>query len=114
VPLYWARPSSDNHLLSRAIIRDDVAIHFNGPANEQGRMDFRQALQTIQCPVLVMSGDLDPITPTAFSEEIVCCLPRHLVRSETFPGCGHIVEADDPERAFTVLRSFIAADLLIS
>jgi pimeloyl-ACP methyl ester carboxylesterase len=109
VPLYWARPSVGNHILSRAIIRDDVAIHFNGPANEQGRMDFRQALQTIQCPVLIMSGDLDPITPTAFSEEIACCLPRHLVRFEMFPGCGHIVEADDPERAFTVLRSFIAA-----
>ena len=109
LPLYWARPSSHGLALSRAIIRDAVAIHFNGPANEHGRMDFRDALRTVRCPVLVMAGERDPITPIPFSEEIVRCLPEHLVRFERFPGCGHGVQADDPGRAFAVLRDFIAA-----
>ncbi len=108
VPLYWAHSSGDGHMLSRAIVRDAVAIHFNGPANEHGRMDFRQALRTVQCPVLLMVGDRDPITPAMFSEEIAHCLPEHLVRFELFAGCGHVVQADDPERAFAVLREFIA------
>ena len=111
VPLYWARPSGDGQLLNRAIVRDAVALHFSGPANEQGRMDFRQALRTVQCPVLLMAGDRDPITPMLFSEEIARCLPAHLVRFERFPGCGHVVEADDPERAFAVLRDFITDTL---
>lgn len=110
VPLYRARPSGNGSVLSRAIIRDAVAIHFNGPANEQGRMDFRQALAQVRCPVLVMAGDRDPITPIRFSEEIVRCLPEHLARFERFPGCGHGVQADDPGRAFAVLRDFIAGE----
>lgn len=114
IPLYRARQSGDGHMLGRAIIRDAVAIHFNGPANEHGRMDFRQALRKVQCPVLLMAGDRDPITPISFSEEIARCLPEHLVRFERFPGCGHGVQADDPERAFAVLRDFIATDSLIS
>jgi len=112
VPLYRARPSGNGSVLSRAIIRDAVAIHFNGPANEQGRMDFRQALAQVRCPVLVMAGDRDPITPIQFSEEIVRCLPEHLVRFERFPGCGHGVQADDPGRAFAVLRDFIAGEAI--
>jgi proline iminopeptidase len=70
-------------------------------------MDFRPLLRTIRCPVLVMAGDRDPITPMAFSEEITAHLPPHLVRLERFTGCGHGVQADDPVRAFAVLRDFI-------
>jgi len=105
-PLYFARPSKDRNTLSRALIRNEVALHFNGPANEHGRMDFRTALGTLRCPVLVLAGERDPITPPAFSEEITRCLPSHLVRFERFPDCGHGVFADVPERAFAILREF--------
>lgn len=110
LPLYRAKPAADTHMMGRAIIRNEVAVHFNGPANEQGRMDFRQALGQVQCPVLLMAGDNDPIMPMAFSEEIARCLPQNLVRFERFPGCGHIIQADDPERALAVLRDFAAAE----
>jgi len=106
-PLYFARPSADRNALSRGVIRNEVALHFNGPANEHGRMDFCTALGTVRCPVLVLAGERDPITPPAFSEEIARCLPPHLVRFERFPDCGHGVFADVPERAFAMLREFI-------
>jgi len=35
-------------------------------------------------------------------------LPPHLVRFERFPGCGHAVLPDAPERALKVIRDFIA------
>ena len=108
LPLYRARPPADGDARRRAIVKDDVAMRFNGPANEHGRMDFRDALGGVRCPVLVMAGDRDPITPMAFSEAIAACLPPHLVRFERFAGCGHGVGPDDPERAFAVLREFIA------
>jgi pimeloyl-ACP methyl ester carboxylesterase len=108
LPLYFARPLADGDMLGRAIIRNEVAMHFTGPVHEQGRMDFCTALGTVRCPVLVLAGERDPITPPVFSEEITHCLPSHLVRFERFPDCGHGVFADVPERAFVILREFLA------
>jgi proline iminopeptidase len=107
VPLYRARPARDPNWFKRAIVKDDVALRFNGPQNEHGRMDFRAALGSVGCPVLVMGGDRDPITPIAFSERIAASLPTHLVTFERFTDCGHGVVPDQPERAFSILRDFI-------
>jgi proline iminopeptidase len=111
LPLYQTKAGGIANLRGRAIIRNDVALMFNGPANEQGRMDFRAALAGITCPTLVMAGEQDPIMPIGFSETIAACLPAHLVRFERFAGCGHGVVPDDPARAFAVLRSFMAEGL---
>lgn len=89
VPLYRQRPSEDPHAGKRSIINHEVALAFNGPENEQGRMDFRSSLKRIECPVLILAGDQDPISPMAFSEAIASNLQPHLVRFERFPGCGH-------------------------
>jgi pimeloyl-ACP methyl ester carboxylesterase len=107
VPLYRARPSADTDWIKRAIIKNDVAIWFNGPRNEHGRMDFRAALSRIKCPVLVMAGDKDPITPAIFSERIAASLPPDLVRFERFTDCGHGVVPDEPEKALGRVREFI-------
>ena len=40
--------------------------------------------------------------------DIAAALPAHLVRFERFPGCGHAVIPDAPERAMAVIRDFIA------
>ena len=107
LPLYRPHPPENDHVRRRGIIKNDVALHFNGPGNEHGRMDFRAALRDVRCPVLVLAGELDPVTPVPFSETIAACLPPHLVRFERFAGCGHGVVPDDPERVFAVLRAFI-------
>lgn len=108
LPLYSAREGmQDRSWLTRAITRNETGEHFNGPGNEHGRFDFREALGKISCPVLVMAGDRDPITPIAFGEAIAESLPADLVRLERFPGCGHGVVADDPEGAIRAIRDFI-------
>jgi pimeloyl-ACP methyl ester carboxylesterase len=107
LPLYRARPTANTDMRTRTIIRNEVAIAFNGPHNEHGRMDFRTDLARVRCPVLVMAGDRDPIAPMAFSETIAACLPPHLVRFERFADCGHGVHIDAPERAFGLMREFI-------
>jgi proline iminopeptidase len=106
-PLYNTRAANDPNALKRATLRHDVGLAFNGPNNEQGRMDFRAALARVVCPTLVLAGDKDPIIPISLSETMAGCLPRHLVRFEKFENCGHGVHRDDPERAFRVLREFI-------
>lgn len=91
----------------RTVVREAVALHFTGEGREVMRMDFRPALGGVQCPVLVMVGDADPITPAAFSEAIVASLPPTLVRFERFAGCGHGIQVNDPERFFRTMRDFI-------
>ena len=106
-PLYNTRAANDPDALKRAILRHEVGLAFNGPKNEQGRMDFRADLGRVQCPVLVMAGDRDPIMPMALTDTMVSCLPPHLTRYERFENCGHGVQRDDPERAFALMREFI-------
>jgi len=108
LPLYRVRPV-DADAGRRAILRQDVGLKFGGTKNEQARMDFRADLARIRCPVLILSGDRDPMSPPQFSETLAKCLPPQLVRHERFANCGHGVFSDDPERAFAVLREFILA-----
>jgi proline iminopeptidase len=108
LPLYTVSEMEPDWL-SRAIRRDDVAIHFNGPNNEQGRMDYRAGLARLTCPVLVMAGEQDPITPMAFSEEIVTGLTRADVTFERFEDAGHGIVGDAPERALHLIRNFVAS-----
>jgi pimeloyl-ACP methyl ester carboxylesterase len=107
VPLYRFPPAPSDGF-RRAILKTEVALHFNGPSNEQGRLDYRNALSRISCPVLVMAGEEDPIMPIGLGEEIVRCLPSHLVRFERIAGCGHVLHADAPDRVFSVVRDFIS------
>lgn len=111
VPLYRVRPNVDPDAQHRTINRREVGFHFNGPNDEHGRMDFRHELGAIQCPVLVMAGDRDPVTPIGFSDEIATCLPPHLVQVERFENCGHGVLGDATEVGFAKLRRFIEAQL---
>jgi proline iminopeptidase len=106
-PLYRTKPADTSAARARRIVNNDVVMRFNGPDGGLRGMDFRPALAKIRCPTLVMAGECDPITPIAFSEEIVASLPAHLVRFERFVDCGHGVHWDDPERAFAVIREFI-------
>lgn len=109
LPLYNVRARGPADWMTRAISRNETGIHFNGPANEQGRMDFREALSSVTCPVLVMAGERDPIMPPVFSEAIAAALPAGLVRLERFAGCGHAIAPDDPEGFYRSIRDFILA-----
>jgi len=106
VPLY-TYTAADPSWLKRVIRRDDVALHFNGPLNEHGRMDHLNGLAQITCPTLVMAGEDDPITPIAFSEEIVAGLTNAPVQFERYAECGHGVFGDVPKDAMAVLRQFL-------
>lgn len=106
-PLYNTRAADDPDALKRAVLNHHMGLHFNGPNNEQGRMDFRADLKRVTCPVLVTAGDMDPIVPMSLTDIMVQHLPKHLTRYERFQNVGHGVHRDEPERAFAMLREFI-------
>jgi proline iminopeptidase len=74
---------------------------------EQFAMDLRPGLARVQCPVLVMAGDADPVTPIEDAEEIVAALPAPWVRFARFANVGHGAWRDDADAAFAALRRFI-------
>ena len=106
-PLYNRRGKRDPDAHARSVRNDAVAFHFAGPDRESAKLDFREGLGRVLCPTLVVAGEDDPITPISRSELIASCLPQHLVRFERFVDAGHGVHNDDPQRAASVLHSFI-------
>jgi proline iminopeptidase len=92
---------------TRARISPNVMFHFI--AGESRTMNLLPGLANVRCPTLVLGGELDPVCPIEMQEEIAAALPSEYVRFERFPGCGHGVFRDDPERGFAVIREFIQA-----
>ena len=71
-------------------------------------MDFRDELHRIDCPVLLMVGQEDPITPPEFSDEIAKRLDDSQLTYRRYQDCGHGVVADKPGEALSAMRDFIA------
>ena len=105
-PLYHRSPH-DRDIDARTIWNARLMAEFR--RGERETMNFLPELKRIKCPTLVMVGDDDPMTPVPCSEEIIAALPSNLVRFERFPGAGHGIVADQPQRFFKVLRAFIDA-----
>lgn len=71
------------------------------------RADLRPALRGIGCPVLVVCGEADALTPPEQSRELAKLLPH--ARLEIVPGAGHMLTMEQPERVSTLVHSWLAA-----
>jgi pimeloyl-ACP methyl ester carboxylesterase len=91
----------------RTIFNTDIL--FASAGGEQRTMNLLPGLALAQCPVLVMAGDADPVTPIEDAQDIVAALPPQWVQFERFANVGHGAWRDDEGAAFAVLRRFIAA-----
>jgi len=105
-PVYTRAPR-DPAWVSRAVTHPELHVWFTGAGGEGRTFNLFPALHRIQCPTLVMGGEDDPIMPIGCQEEIAAALPAGIARFERFPGCGHGVVADAPERAMALIRHFI-------
>jgi pimeloyl-ACP methyl ester carboxylesterase len=106
-PHYNTSPVADPDAKARTIAVDEILFHT--ARHEMPTMDLRPGLAAVQCPVLVMAGDADPVTPIEDAQEIVAALPPQWVRFERFTHVGHGAWRDQPEAALAALRTFIQA-----
>nr|WP_254899088.1 alpha/beta fold hydrolase [Thalassococcus arenae] len=113
LPLYATR-GLDPDIMARMIVKNPVAMHYNGPDNEQGRFDFRAALAQVSCPALVLSGECDPIMPPEFGRALAQALPNS--RYAEIAGAAHMIDRDRPRAFFDVVLDFVSevAPLCIS
>lgn len=69
------------------------------------RPDARAHLPQVRCPVLVMCGDADQLTPPERSREIASLIPR--ARLVMVPRCGHMLTMERPEVVNGVLVEWL-------
>ena len=99
----------------RALVADYFAmVRRAGPAQlarqnraMAARADLRPLLPTIACPMLVVCGENDLLTPPECSEEMAAAAPH--ARLERLPACGHLLTLEQPARINELLSRWLDA-----
>jgi pimeloyl-ACP methyl ester carboxylesterase len=97
----------------RALVADYLAmVRRAGPAQlarqnraMAARADLRPLLPAIACPMFVVCGENDLLTPLECSEEIAAAVPD--ARLEGLPACGHLLTLEQPERINELLGRWL-------
>ena len=98
---------ADSNGRARTVFNEDIL--FASASGEQQTMQLLPGLAKVQCPVLVMAGALDPVTPLEDAQEIATAIPQPWGRLAVFDRAGHGAWRDMPDEAMAVLREFIRA-----
>jgi proline iminopeptidase len=98
-------PNEEGRL--RTVFNEDIL--FTSACGEQQSMQLLPGLAAVRCPVLVMAGELDPVTPLADAQDIAAAIPAPWGRLVTFAKAGHGAWRDEPVAAMAALRAFITA-----
>lgn len=106
IPLYTRHPSQAPGGPDTTTWNLDLLAHF--AAGEHRTMDLRADLSKIQCPVLVLAGEDDPIFPPPVQGQIVAAFPPEQARYCLLRDCGHGTFRDQPEQTETILREFLS------
>jgi proline iminopeptidase len=107
-PLYQQHPAAAAD--ARVIGHVNLTLQFL--AGEQRTLDLLPDAAAIRCDVLVLAGRLDPVCPIELSEQLARHITQGRCELETFDASGHNMFQDEPERALSVLRRFIAGHAL--
>ena len=67
--------------------------------------DFTERLEQIHCPVIVICGSEDRMTPPADLQALAASFPR--ARLEIVPGAGHMLMLEQPQILTELLVSFL-------
>lgn len=70
------------------------------------RPDARPHLPALRCPVLVMCGDTDRLTPPASAREIAALVPH--AELVWVPQCGHMLTMEQPAFVNATLNAWLA------
>lgn len=110
IPFAFAPRNAGDAALSRAYLemigRAGAAQLVRQNRAIMARPDARTHLPGIGCPVLVMCGDADQLTPPECSREIAALVPgSELV---VLPACGHMLTMEEPDAVNRVLAAWLA------
>jgi pimeloyl-ACP methyl ester carboxylesterase len=104
-PLYNTRPAADPLARGRTLFNTEIL--FASAGGEQRTMNLLPGLAAVCCPVLVLAGDSDPVTPLEDAREIAAAIRPQWGRLEVIVDAGHGTWRDQPEAAMAVIRGFV-------
>ena len=84
----------------------DVSLHY--ASQRASGFDPWSVTGAVRCPVLVLTGEDDPICPLPVVEELVSRLPAQTTRLVRLPGARHTIFRDRPDLAFPAVKTFVA------
>jgi len=102
--LYNSTPANADSR-ERTVYNEDIL--FASAGGEQQALQLLPGLAGVRCPVLVLAGDQDPVTPLADAQDIAAAIPAPWARLATIEGAGHGTWRDKPVQAMALLRDFI-------
>jgi proline iminopeptidase len=115
LPLYSAKRdlTSLSEGRERVVMNRAASEHFFAPrTGEAWRFDHRAApgagLGAVRSPVLLLVGELDPVTPAVWGREVANSLPTALSRLVILDQSSHLIVADEPARLQAEIEAFIA------
>ncbi|MWA02875.1 alpha/beta fold hydrolase [Actinomadura sp. LD22] len=73
---------------------------------QESRIDLHPSLAAIEVPVLVLSGELDEVSPPALQRDLAAPIPA--ARHEIVPDCGHMSPLERPAEVAAHLRRWLA------
>lgn len=73
---------------------------------QESRIDAHPSLAAIEVPVLVLSGELDEVSPPDLQRDLA--RPIRTARHEVIPGCGHMSPLERPAEVAAHLRDWLA------
>jgi proline iminopeptidase len=104
LPLYGRTPRPAD-IQRRARIDLEIANHWF--AGEARALNLLPGLAHAQCPVLVIGGEDDPVTPIEDQRDIAAALPAQWVEFHAFPDAGHGVDHDREAEFMALIRRAI-------
>jgi proline iminopeptidase len=107
-PLYSATPGwagESRQFLARMIKNMDVSLHY--ASQQASGFDPWTVTASVRCPVLVLTGEDDPVSPLPVVEELASQLAAKTTRLVKLPGARHTVFRDRPDLAFPAVRDFV-------
>jgi pimeloyl-ACP methyl ester carboxylesterase len=109
LPLYGTGASAADmaERRARARVNDDVLARFR--RGDCGPADPAPYLPAITCPVLILAGEHDPVSPAAAARRLAAALTNAAVTVETLAGVGHGTFRQATQPAFTHVRRFLSA-----
>jgi pimeloyl-ACP methyl ester carboxylesterase len=108
LPLYTRR-GLDPEVVARIEINAEATIQWD--RHEAPRVDLREEVGRVTCPVLVLAGEDDPSFTVAAAEELVAALPRQVVEFRRYPSAGHGVFRDAPHAMEDVVSFVLSPSL---
>ena len=70
-----------------------------------GRPDYLPRLTDIACPTLILTGELDVITPPECAVEVAAQIPHAVL--DIVPGCGHLATLEEPAMVNAAMRDWL-------